>query len=305
MKKTIILILITTLLLVGCSNTTNGNDEPEFVYGSAIMIYREFVDILPHVRYAVVAQYVETTLFGLVGVRKEFTVSEKILGVEVDTIYVYIERMDVDMVDAPVPGFRTTDIHFEPGVDYLLLLRLSNLMFSSLHEDGFLLIADGMTINLENPAESTIYNQLLGEQPNGLDFNVASRGQIISALLAVANQDREVVQVPESVEEIIADAPYVLVVEIGENDLRHRDTWVLADLYYVTIIESLKGDPVRGRDFWMTLPAYAVSTGERHIVATYRVSYNVEHIPRYRLTTENSLFGIEQREQIEEILGIR
>jgi len=107
----------------------------------------------------------------------------------------------------------------------------------------------------------------------------------------------------DKIEDIINGSPYVFVVEINDPISLSRvppSDWAEADTYDCTVIKSLKGDISVGYDYWGVYFANTVFTGEQHIVAVERLE---EGSNMFRFTSKNSLFRMEQLEEIMAIIG--
>jgi hypothetical protein len=71
------------------------------------------------------------------------------------------------------------------------------------------------------------------------------------------------------------------------------------DIFYVTVIEDLKGVRETGEVRAMIFFADTVSIGEYHIVAAHQR----EGSSSFSFTSPNSLFSIDQRDEIMEIIN--
>ena len=105
----------------------------------------------------------------------------------------------------------------------------------------------------------------------------------------------------EAIEDIVNGSPYVFVIEINEARGLSSGTggFMSIDLYYVTVVEDLKGEPVMGNEIVVVFFADTVFRGEQHIIA-------VEQVPNgsfYRFTSRDSLFRMDQLYEIMEILN--
>jgi len=281
-------------------------DEPARV--TITLEYVGFEEALKDATDVVVAQYVGSRPFGEKLTEYEFEVLDRVLGDAADRIFIY-EANDVSITvsgDRHRIIYRPGEITFIPEIDYLLPLMSLDSVYSNTRENGFRLI-DNIVINLDEPSNSTMYNEPLNPHSRRLDFDNSqiSRDQIISRVqrLTRRNTPAEDFIRSEDIADIINGSPYVLVVEVGEvlrlsGEGSGGADWRSTDIYYVTLIESLKGDIVVEDELVIVFLADSVFLSERHIVA-------VRQRPDgsfYHLTSRNSLFSMDQLGEILEII---
>ena len=317
MKK-IILILLSALSLSACGvfNTSEYNPStttpsPERV---ASYIYLTFEDAT--VMFAtdiVIAQYVGSKSFGEYQIEFEFVVSERLLGNATERIFIYAGsniHADVSGHDREV-SYMPGRLNFIPSNSYLLPLIGTSSPYSRGNDDGdnFVFIRN-LVVDLDTPPNSIMYSELLSEHTASLDIDERTSAQeIISLVERLAEliesmpERRPVFIRSQEIEEIINGSPDVLLVEISEpRRLSHEQLFTdggLTDLYYVTVIQPLKGTQEVGDELILTFVADTVQIGERHIVA---VSQNPGGF-FFQLTSENSLFSEDQLEEIMFILN--
>lgn len=94
-----------------------------------------------------------------------------------------------------------------------------------------------------------------------------------------------------------------MIVEINDplrlSHEQYTTDWEATDLYNVTVVRSLKGDVDVGYEFVMIFLADTVLPGEQHIIAT---GPPAEGSSFYRFSSRNSLFGMEQLDEIMSML---
>ena len=255
----------------------------------------------------VIVQYVASRPFGQNLTELEFVVLERLLGNAADRIFVYGEfasAFDDRRVatSAHIPGLGITFCH---ETNYLLPLRKISSPHANTRDDGFAFI-NYAVFDLDNPSNSVQLGRLLSHSSTYLSFDDISRQEIISFVAELTRDNppaREFIR-SDVIEDIITGSPYILVVEINRplrlsTEQRTTD-WGATDLYYVTAIQTLKGDFISPDGFLIIFPADAVLPGERHIVAIEPIE---EGSSWYHFTSRNSLFAVEQLEYIMQILS--
>jgi len=323
MKKLVILSVLFSIFLVACSEsniTQNQQIDTIDIVETFDMIdtlynYYTFEEaLLEHATNIVIAQYVGSRSFGDTHTEFEFIVSESLLGEVTERIFVFAEHGINAHVHTHnqhvhyVPG----DLEFVLGVYYLLPLIIINSPYSGnpRDEDEFVFILQ-IVIDLDEPSNSTMYSEYLDAHVQGMNFNEeATTEEILSFVEDLAEQIKEenswefIFIRSENLKDIIEGSPYVLVIEVTEPlRLSHEQSvtiWGLNDIYYATVIQALKGDLQVGDEIVVTFFADTVFPGERHIVAVVPLR---EGSTWYDFTSRNSLFSLEQLDEIMSILG--
>jgi len=292
------------LFVAACSSAQDRIRGSSVASGSSYMAlteYRSFEDAITMATHVVVAELVDRRSFGLDFIEFEFIVHERVIGDVDDTIFVYTDNIDWCC------GFSGCDLKFTTDTQYLLvLLEIANV-YASFHDYGLRFFND-IILDMNDPSRSTMYNEPLS-QHSRLSFNGGlTRDQILSH---VQLQPRDpfpttMFITSENLEDIINGSPYVLMVEINEpwrlaGGGAHEDV-VSTDIYYVTIIEVLKGNMQVNDVLRVVFYAGTVFPGEIHLVS---VSHNDPHISTpffHTFTSRNSLHCME--EQLDEIRAI-
>ncbi|MCL2409337.1 MAG: dockerin type I domain-containing protein [Oscillospiraceae bacterium] len=329
MKKLMILVLAITIMLTlfACSATntepddttiTNEADamignsaEPQIVRaptGSMRIEYLTFEQALLVSTDIVIANYVGSRPFGETLVEFEFVVLDRILGNAAGTIFVYAENAYASVMGVMgASSYNPSESTFSSGTDYLLVLDRLWRAVALTHPDGYLFI-NGLIIDLDNPAGSTMYNEPVSHHATEINFNSRSldREELIAFITEkTANNPpgRDHIR-SDNIVDIIAGSPCVLIVEIGEPrslaSAQSPSDWVESDRYYVTVVEVLKGDVDVGVELIISFFADTVQTGERHIVAVARLE---EGSTTFSFTSRNSLYRLDQRDEIMGILA--
>ena len=310
MKKitSILLVLFMALLLNACVSR-NGfeSDESEqrVTDNTAIRaIYdkRELESILSEfVTDVVIARYLGHRVVG--GLTEfEFSVSEVVVGQAADTIFVYVAKgVEIGILDDKEEMmYRPGELPLSIGYEYLLPLIRIDSAYSITHEDGFVFVRE-IVIDLDNPSNSTMFGIPLYRHTNLALNEEISREEIIAHVYELTKDN--VARLPtirsNAMEDIVTGSPYVLVIEIVAPRRLAADQivtdWGLTDLYYVRVLESLKGDSMEEHGMVIQFHANTVFPGERHIVATRPI---VEGYNWHEFTSRYSLFHLEQREVI-------
>jgi hypothetical protein len=141
---------------------------------------------------------------------------------------------------------------------------------------------------------------------NNRNLSGASIVAYVSELTRNNTPSREPIR-SDDIRDILNASPHVLVVEVNEpRRLAHQaiqsDLMVATDIFYTTVIETLKGDREPGYIVRMVFFADTVQTGERHIIAAVPVTEADPYF--YDFTSRHSLFHINQLDEIADILGI-
>ncbi len=318
MKRIISILMFLFVLFLSACNTPSSSSKlpenglsntPDSKLPDALYEYFTFEEALleypPTV--VVIAQYVGQKPFGEYLTEYEFAVQERIINNAADRIFVYVENINAKVEKDIV--FRPEDINFDTKTEYLLPLRKLTSVYGKTHENGFVFLRN-IIIDLNTPSNSIMYSESLSKHSTGLDLaskNV-TRQQIISYVyeLTKNNPPARTFIKSEVTEDIIEGSPYVVVVEINKplrlrNEQDTKD-WMETDIYYTTVIQTLKGDVKDGDELVVIFFADTVFPGERHIVA---LASTYEEGSWYHFSSRNSLFSMEQQKQIEEILGVR
>jgi hypothetical protein len=298
----IILVFILSLAaLVACgrpeeSREDIGSENRDFHGGS--YIYYSFEGVLSvFVTDVAVGQYVGHRAFGEALTEYEFIVSDRVLGSAADRIFVYTENREFDFA-------------FIGDRDYMLPLTQIGLPHAKTHDDGYTL-PRGIVIDLNEPPNSVMQNQPLSKHSNGLDFGHRglSAEQIktyVSELTKNNPPGRDFIR-SERIEDILEGSPNVLIVEIGRPyrplDMQVTTDWMETDIYYCTVVQTLKGGKEPGYEFIMIFLADTVKQGEQHIIAAEPLlDRSLSESGFYTFTSRNSLFRMRQLNLIMSIL---
>ncbi|MCL2200891.1 MAG: hypothetical protein FWB75_02910 [Oscillospiraceae bacterium] len=316
-KKAIILMIVlsvmVTIVLTACNvlpiypkeqiaNTLIG--DTSLIALSANLTFEETAEMATDV---VIAQYVTRRPFGQNFTEFEFIVQERIFGNAADRIFVYVNHrisssiMRADgTVDEPM---------FTDAAEYLLMLYRIDNVYSTAHEDGFWFISE-LVLDLSNPLRSTIYGEPLSQHSTGMNFNNRnlSREAITTYVRELTRNNtpsREPIR-SNDIKDIIKASPHVLVVEINEprrlaQYAFQSDFMLATDIFFTTVVRTLKGDREPGYVVRMVFFADTVQTGETHIIAAVPVTESNPYF--YDLTSRYSLFRMDQLDEILEILG--
>ena len=279
----------------GASNFPSEPPEASFEYLTFEESLAEFATDV------VIAQYIDHRPFGQNLTEFEFVVLERVLGDAADRIFVYAEPINAHVIGSERDViYRPGDLTFHPGTTYLLaLIRVSN-PYSLIQENGFVFIRN-IVIDLDDPSKSIMYSEYLALHSESLDFDRdISRQDIISYVGELTRDNppaREFIQ-SEEIEHIINESPYTLIVEINEplrlSHEQHTTDWMLTDLYYVTVVQALKGEMEVGYQFVMTFFADTVLPGEQHIISVEQVHGGSFYV----FTSRNSLFQMNQLNEV-------
>jgi len=314
--KTMIGILIAVILLLVFTSdglfVTNTHNNPintnvdDGVDRS--VIYRSFDDALLLSTDVVIANFVKQRPFGVSLIELEFRVVDRILGNAADIIYIYLSQNEVSIISGVgEASYNQGNLAFGTEVNYILVLRRLEGATLKTHEDGYIIIAD-IAINIDDPTLSTMYNEPLSRHSKELDFSSRSlsKDQIVTFIkeATINNQlAREHIR-SDKIEDIINGSPFVFVVEIDEprrlmNQQATHD-WMETDIYYCTVVKALKGDFGIENAIAVIFYANTVKKGEQHIIAIEPLE---KGSTTFLFTSKNSLFRMEQLEEIMAIIG--
>ncbi|MCL2628954.1 MAG: hypothetical protein FWD44_09725 [Oscillospiraceae bacterium] len=301
------------LLLVACSSQKldddilNAHDIGEEQINVVTMseVYRSFKEALLASTDVVVAQYVEHRSFGKNLTEFEFAVIDRVLGNAANNIFIYAANEEVPAIGSErAISYNQGDLAFDNKTIYLLPLNRLQGATLKTHEDGYLFIHN-LVMNLDDPALSTMYNEPLSKLSMELDFTSRSLTDeqimtYVSKIVANNSLAREHIR-SEKIEDIIVDSPYIFIVEINDprrlvSDQVTRD-WMETDIYFCTILKTLKGDINVGTEHAVIFFADTVKKGEQHIIAVEQISTTFE------LSSKNSLFRMDQLDEIMAIIG--
>ncbi|MCL2360734.1 MAG: copper amine oxidase N-terminal domain-containing protein [Defluviitaleaceae bacterium] len=263
---------------------------------------RTFEDLVTSATHVVVAEYVGRRSFGRAFTEFEFIVHEQVIGDTADTIFVYTE--DARVMD----GFSSVDLQFTTGTQYLLVLWEIADVYSRFDDYGLRFVRD-IILDLNDPARSTMNNEPLSLHSR-LNFNRnLTRERILSHVRSLPRdpfRPRSMFITSENLEDIINGSPYVLVIEINEPR-RLGGEGIYADvgstdIYYITIVEVLKGNMQVGDELRIVFYADTVFTGETHLVSIWHNDLHALTPFFHTFTSRNSLHCMEQRDEIMAII---
>ena len=314
-----LLIFLFSLSLSACGVFNSSEYNPSTTTSSPDLIasYNYFTfdeAVLNFATDIVIAQYVGSRPFGESEMEFEFVVSERLLGNATERIFIYAGGN----IHAHVSGherevdYISGSLTFSPGVDYLLPLSRINSPYSNRYDggDNFIFIFN-IVIEPNTPSTSTMYSEFLSLHTTGLDIDEdTTTWEILSFVEGLAKQiEREtqwerVFIHSQEMEDIIKGSPDVWVIELNEPrslyiDFPSTGSGISTDIYYITVVQSLKGDREVGDELILSFFPDTVLTGERHIVAVTPIR---EGSNRYNFTSRNSLFRMDQLEEIMMIL---
>jgi hypothetical protein len=328
MKKTLITLLVFAMLcsLIACNETEPQTEQPETVIETQTLqeartiaatadktlddnisvpghyTFEEFVSMLA--TDVVVARYAGHRPFGerQTLVEYEFAVLDRVLGNAADRIFVYTPIVSANQD----PNALNLPNGFDANAEYLLALEKSPFIVSHLHEDGYMFIL-GTVINLDEPSLSVMGGEPLSlrSDTKRMDLNSRSLSKeaITSYILELTKDNptgREFIKSTQ-LEDIINGSPNVLVVEINAPlNLSSGTDWSSSVNYNVSTVRTLKGDAEVGFKFTMSFFADTVKEGEQHIVAVELFDDNIHDW--FDFTSRNSLFGMEQLDEIMKII---
>ena len=329
MKKLIFFTIPTLLiiLLTGCSNEVgNMTHNPMFPEEctcsemSIMTFYQDFEDTLLAGTNIVIAQLAHRRPFGHSMEELEFIVIEQIYGQTAGQIFVYLNHN----VNISVSGgedeitFRETDVEFEKGVDYLLTLMMIDSVVSNFKDDAYFLTSSALVINLNEPTQSTMYNQPLALHATELDFSDSnlSEEDIIAFVAELTNFDANLETTEnldynnirsENLADIVNHSPIIVEIEINELIYSMVNCYRASDMFVVTVTQSLKGEFDIGYSFELILFKDTARIGERHIVALREGSFYPHPetgLGIHFLTSRHGMISLDYLDGIIEILNL-
>ena len=255
----------------------------------------------------VIVQYVGSRPFGQYLTEFEFTVVERILGNAAETIFVYAHFADdgsAIVVSTQISGLGLT---FDRETNYLLPLRTVDSPYSNTRDGGFTFVQYAV-FDLCNPQNSVSLGRPLSESRlPGLNVSSTTSGQDIVSFIAELTMDNPPANDfirSAAIEDIVHGSPYIFVVEIARPMRLSREQvhtgWRATDLYYVTVIQTLKGNFNADGRVVVVFHADTVLPGEKHIVTVRPLSPGSTW---FNFTSRNSLFGLEQLDEIVDIIN--
>lgn len=152
-----------------------------------------------------------------------------------------------------------------------------------------------------------MYNEALRKHTNNFNPNRRSIDksyliEMITELTANNIPSRPIIQSTD-LSDIIENSPYLLHITVGLpvrslND-RISTEWGSRIIYHATVHEVLKGSELEDSEITIIFPAFWVRFRESHIVAVEKIG---EGGSWFRLTAENGILSVEQRDEILNIL---
>jgi len=292
--------------------TPESNVSNDGVYEHASYEYVTFEGALKEVNDVVIAQCVGYRPFGENYTEIEFLVLEWIVGEprategDVNRIFVYVDNHLDAFVEGGGVDFQPSMLTLMHGTDYLLPLLRTGGPYSYTPDNSFRFSSGDVVIDLDNPKNSVMYTESLSNHTTGLNLHGGMSKDEIIAYVQERTEGNPL-RIPdfirsEDIEDIINGSSYVWIVEINEERRLTSGTsvWMSTDIYYVTVVESLKGNTFVSDDLNVMFFANTVFPGEQHIVAVEPIS---EGSMSFDFTSRNSLFAIDQLDVILEIIG--
>ncbi|MCL2362966.1 MAG: copper amine oxidase N-terminal domain-containing protein, partial [Defluviitaleaceae bacterium] len=199
-------------------------------------------------------------------------------------------------------------MQFTTDTQYLLVLLKIGNVYSRIYDYGLGFITD-LIVDLDDPSRSRMYGEPLSMHSQ-LTFNGSlSRERILSHVRSLPRDPfpfpARMFITSEYLADIINGSPYVLVIEIYEPESLcgwGPEAIVSTDIYYVTVVEVLKGNMQVGDVLRVIFYAGTVSTGETHIVSIWPTSVTNPNPFFHEFTSRNSLRCMEQRDEIMAII---
>ncbi|MCL2393029.1 MAG: hypothetical protein FWC66_10580, partial [Oscillospiraceae bacterium] len=258
----------------------------------------------------VVAEFVAYRTFGEYSAEYEFIIHDRIFGNAADTVFVYVIYNSMNFMSR---RFADPSFQFATGTHYLLtLIKLADV-YARFHDDGFMFASD-MILYLDDPTRSTIYGQPLRVRSR-LDFDNSdlTSEQIISYVRSLPRHPMYTIDrvfiTSDDLRDIVTGSPYVIVIEINEprrlaSEAIQSDISA-TDIYFVTVVEVLKGNMQVGDELRVIFFADTVFPGETFIVS---IAPTNPHSPTpyfHEFTSRHSLHPLEYRDEIISILRPR
>ena len=292
--------------------TPESNISNDGVSEHASYDYVTFEGALEEVNDVVIALCMDYRPFGENFTEIEFVVLEWIVGEprategDVNRIFVYVDNHLDAFVEGGGVDFQSSMLTLLHGTDYLLPLHRTGGPYSITPDNSFRFGNGDIVINLDIPENSVMYSEPLSNHTTELNLHGGmSRDEIIAYVKERTEGNppriRDFIR-SEDIEDIINESPYVWIVEINEALRLTSGTsvWMSTDMYYVTIIEALKGGYDVHDELMIVFFAGTVFPGERHIVAVEPIDDGRDW---FDFTSRNSLFSMDQLDEIMEIVG--
>jgi len=303
MKKILPMLILSCVMLLSACEPTRQEQSPISLH----VIYLTFEEALTYATDVVIAQYVGSRPFGEHMTEFEFAVLDRVFGNAPDRIFVYADSSIAKVMGGErAISYNLAGLNFTQGTNYLLALECISLPLTRKHDDAFLFIGN-IVVDLDNPHNSTMYNEPLFYHSAELNFRSRSFSseQIVPFVRELTKNNtpaRGFIR-SEYIGDVLSGSPYVLLVEINERwtlfdglNLPERTT----DLYRVTVIQSLKGEIDAGYELLVGFLVGSVQTGEQHIIASEPADVGSY---LHSLTSRNSVFGVYQLDEIMSILN--
>jgi len=301
MKKCLFVLLIfVALVLTACG--ANGLVEEEYTtishasttvqasFTGEIMTLENSLELATDI---VIVQYVSRRPFGERLTEFELIVLDRIMGDAPDRIFVYCEGY-----------YSQWFANLTNGTEYMLALRSSESPYAHTHIDGYTFIRN-IIIDLDNPSNSTMRSMPLYQQSEGLNTSASwvDRQYIISYIAdLISDMTPPVSELIRSdvLKDIVYGSPNVVVVEISHVLSLSDGTsdWMSTDIFYATVVDSVKGDMTLGTEITLIFFAGTVDVGEQHLVAIRQNDGG----NFFRFTSRDSHFCVTQLDEIKQII---
>ena len=211
MKK---ILILATVLLSLCLSACSSNEPPlelEVSFAPRTSFENNLLEFATDVA---VVQYVGKKSFGKETVEYEFIVLESVFNCEAERIYVYADKPGSPYAEA----FKRGNLSFNTKTRYLLPLKKLPYTFTDTKEDGYWFLFD-IVIDLDDASKSAMYGdrEPLNLHSEGFDFSKNTSEESIKAYVKEVMKDKKTgdkrVRIKaEKIEDVIAESPYVFVV---------------------------------------------------------------------------------------------
>lgn len=280
----------------GATQSTSSTAGPE-IGGHREIRYMTFEELLAVSTDVVIATY-QDSFSGKGYLDQRFVINERLLGEDKgEEIRIYNRAYQTEVTNTGL-SFKYTDLEYQKGAKYLLVLE----RFVSVYSDDAYLLLGNIYIPYDEVQKSTVYGETLQNHSN---LNLSADGLLKETLRDyVLEKTKNNTKLftgndyikSDKLEDIVSGSPFLVKVRIGDPSFTEAED---RKTYECEIVELLKGD-IPQKTIQLILLNGTVVIGNEYIVAI-----DAGKEPGYSyflLSARNGVFEMSKADEIEALI---
>lgn len=272
-----------------------------------IVRYRTFEEMVAASTDVIKGKYVGMRNTDNNSVEYEFAVMERFLGEPSEgNIFVFSPGDTVSVLGKSV-SYKPTDLRYEEGQEYYLVLSRRRNVYLHPDYDRYLNIGGNLFMPANDIKNSTVYGESLTKHSEL--GSISSESKVVDHMLGIVNDMIENGKtnpiggtpfIADTNPDVIIDgSSFILKVKIKEGVSIPSQ---VTDLFKCTVLTSLKGSVESGETVEIYFMKGTVSVGEEYILALEEMEGIIS--PRtFAFSSTNSVFEVSEQENIEQRLN--